>query len=243
MRSDALPHGTAQIRLKVCDGWLRVPETAADVDERTCRMDRFNALGRGAQLMLVGGVLLFIDMLLAWQSIDLGPLGDYSRKGWYGAAGVILGILVIILLAWLIVRIASVDIPLPVSTAMSAAVIAVLILIFAIIKLLTILGDEATIWAWIGVALAVVIAVGAFQVVNEAGGVDTLRSEASALGSSGGGTTAAAAPAAPAPAAPAPTEQTPASTPPSEAAEGATSGAADAGSEATSGEPSSERET
>jgi hypothetical protein len=206
-------------------------------------MDRFNALGRGAQLMLVGGVLLFIDMLLAWQSIDLGPLGDYSRKGWYGAAGVILGILVIILLAWLIVRIASVDIPLPVSTAMSAAVIAVLILIFAIIKLLTILGDETTIWAWIGVALAVVIAVGAFQVVNEAGGVDTLRSEASALGSSGGGTTAAAAPAAPAPAAPAPTEQTPASTPPSEAAEGATSGAADAGSEATSGEPSSERET
>jgi hypothetical protein len=206
-------------------------------------MDRFNALGRGAQLMLVGGVLLFIDMLLAWQSIDLGPLGDYSRKGWYGAAGVILGILVIILLAWLIVRIASVDIPLPVSTAMSAAVIAVLILIFAIIKLLTILGDETTIWAWIGVALAVVIAVGAFQVVNEAGGVDTLRSEASALGSSGGGTTAAAAPAAPAPAAPAPTEQTPASTPPSEAAEGAASGAADAGSEATSGEPPRERET
>src|SRR5262245_56764558 len=166
-------------------------------------MDRINALGRGAQLMLVGGVLLFIDMLFAWQSIDLGPLGDYSRKGWYGAAGVILGILVIILLAWLIVRIASVDIPLPVSTAMSAAVIAVLILIFAIIKLLTILGDETTIWAWIGVVLAIVIAVGAFQVVNEAGGVETLRSEASALGSSAGGTTAAAAPAA---AAPAPSE-------------------------------------
>jgi hypothetical protein len=208
-------------------------------------MDRFNALGRGAQLMLVGGVLLFIDMLLAWQSIDLGPLGDYSRKGWYGAAGVILGILVIILLAWLIVRIASVDIPLPVSTAMSAAIIAVLILIFAVIKLLTILGDEATIWAWIGVALAVVIAVGAFQVVNEAGGVDTLRSEASALGSSTGGTTAASAPAAPAPAAPAPTEHTQESAPaaPSEAAEGAASDAADAGSEATSGEPSSERET
>jgi len=205
-------------------------------------MDRFNALGRGAQLMLVGGVLLFIDMLLAWQSIDLGPLGDYSRKGWYGAAGVILGILVIILLAWLIVRIASVDIPLPVSTAMSAAVIAVLILIFAVIKLLTILGDEATIWAWIGVALAVVIAVGAFQVVNEAGGVETLRSEASSLGSSAGGTTAAPAAAAPAAAAP---EQAQESAPaaPSEAAEGAASDAADAGSEATSGEPSSERET
>ena len=151
----------------------------------------------------------------------------------------------IILLAWLIVRIASVDIPLPVSTAMSAAVIAVLILIFAVIKLLTILGDETTIWAWIGVALAIVIAVGAFQAVNEAGGVDTLRSEASALGSSAGGTTAAPAAAAPAAAAPAAPEQAQESPPaaPSEAAEGAASDAADAGSEATSGEPSSERES
>ena len=208
-------------------------------------MDRFNALGRGAQLMLVGGVLLFIDMLLAWQSSDLGPLGDYSRKGWYGAAGVILGILVIILLAWLIVRIASVDIPLPVSTAMSAAVIAVLILIVAVIKLLTILGDETTIWAWVGVALAIVIAVGAFQAVNEAGGVDTLRSEASALGSSAGGPSTAPAAAAPAAAAPAPPEQTQERAPaaPSEAAEGAAPADADAGSEATSGEPSSEQET
>jgi hypothetical protein len=210
-------------------------------------MDRFNALGRGAQLMLVGGVLLFIDMLFAWQSIDLGPLGDYSRKGWYGAAGVILGILVIILLAWLIVRIASVDIPLPVSTAMSAAVIATLILIFAIIKLLTILGDETTIWAWVGVALAIVIAVGAFQAVNEAGGVETLRSEASSLGGSAGGTTAAPAAAAPA-APPPPAEPAPesASAPPSEAAPGsseASSDSADAGSDATSGEPSDERQT
>jgi hypothetical protein len=212
-------------------------------------MDRFNALGRGAQLMLVGGVLLFIDMLFAWQSIDLGPLGDYSRKGWYGAAGVILGILVIILLAWLIVRIASVDIPLPVSTAMSAAVIATLILIFAIIKLLTILGDETTIWAWVGVALAIVIAVGAFQAVNEAGGVDTLRSEASALGGSAGGTAATPAAATPAPAAPPPSEpaqESASAPPPSEAAPGsseAASDSADAGSDATSGEPSDERQT
>ena len=52
-----------------------------------------------------------------------------------------------------------------------------LILIFAVIKMLTILGDEATIWSWIGLALAILIAVGAFQTVQEAGGVDTLRSE------------------------------------------------------------------
>jgi len=102
----------------------------------------------------------------------------------------VLGLLTIVLLAWLIVRIASVNIPLPVSTAMTGALLGTLILIFAIIKLLTILGDEATIWAWVGVALAVLIAVGAFMTVQEAGGVDTLRTEASALGGSSASTTA-----------------------------------------------------
>src|SRR6185436_3563760 len=77
---------------------------------------------------------------------------------------------------------------------MSAAVIGVLILIFAVIKLLTILGDEATIWAWIGVVLAIVIAVGAFRTVQEAGGVDTLRTEASSLSTSVGTPAAASTP-------------------------------------------------
>lgn len=144
-------------------------------------MERFNALGRGAQMMLVGGVLLFIVLFFPWQDFDVGGLADElgvdaTFSGWRGV-GVILGLLTIVLLAWIIVRLASVDIPLPVSTAMTAALIGTLILIFAVIKMLTILGDEATIWSWIGLALAIVIAVGAFRTVQEAGGVDTLRSE------------------------------------------------------------------
>jgi hypothetical protein len=145
-------------------------------------MDRFNALGRGAQIMLVAGVLLLIDLFLPWQDFDVGGIADElgvdaTFSGWRGFAGVVLGLLTIVLLAWLVVRLASVNIPLPVSTAMSAAVLGVLILIFAIIKILTILGDEQTIWAWIGLVLAIAIAFGAFQAVQEAGGVDTLRTE------------------------------------------------------------------
>ena len=175
-------------------------------------MDRINALGRGAQIMLVAGVLLFISLFLPWQ--DFGDLGvDVTFSGWRGI-GAILGILTIVLLAWLIVRIASVDIPLPVSTAMSAALIGTLILIFAVIKILTILGDEPTIWAWIGLILAIAVAFGSFQVVQEAGGVDTLRAEMPAMGSgsaSGSDTSGvpSAAPAAPAPTAP-PAETAPA---------------------------------
>ena len=130
-------------------------------------MERFNALGRGAQLMLIGGVLLLIDLFLPWQ--DFGndfsdAVGvDASFSGWRGFGGVLVGLLTIVLLAWVIVRLASVDIPLPVSTAMTAAILGTLILIFTIIKMLTIIGDEATIWAWLGLVLAIVIAVGAFR--------------------------------------------------------------------------------
>lgn len=189
-------------------------------------MERFNALGRGAQLMLIGGVLLFIDLFFPWQDFDVGGLADElgvdaTFSGWRGI-GFVVGLLTIVLLAWLIVRLASVNIPLPVSTAMTGALLGTLILIFTVIKLLTILGDEATIWAWVGTALAVVIAVGAFMTVQEAGGVDTLRSEASSLGGSG----ASAAPAAPETYQAPPAETTappPAAAPPaSEAADDAT---------------------
>ena len=187
-------------------------------------MERFNALGRGAQIMLVGGVLLFISLFLPWQDFggsiadELGV--DATFSGWRGV-GVILGLLTIVLLAWIIVRLASVNIPLPVSTAMTAALIGALILIFAIIKMLTILGDETTFWAWIGLALAVVVAVGSFQTVQEAGGIETLKSEIPNRPASTTSETPPAAAAPPPPAAP--------EAPPSEP-------------EAASDEPSTQRE-
>jgi hypothetical protein len=159
---------------------------------------------------------------------------------------VILGILTIILLAWVIVRLASVDIPLPVSTAMTGALLGTLIVIFAVIKILTILGDETTIWAWVGLVLAIVIAVGAFQAVQEAGGVETLRAEASNMGSSGQAAPAAAVPTAAAPTAPAAeAPQAPTGTGESAASEatGAASDAPDAASDATRDEPSTERDS
>lgn len=193
-------------------------------------MERFNALGRGAQIMLVGAVLLFIDLFLPWQDFDIGGLADEfgvdaTFSGWRGFAGIVLGLLTIVLLAWVIVRLASVNLPLPVSTAMTAALLGTLILIFAIIKILTILGDEATIWAWIGLVLAIVVAVGAWQTVQEAGGVDTLRSEIPSASASSGTATTSVPPAPPPPAAepapPATPEAAPSYEPPDAAPEAA----------------------
>ena len=148
-------------------------------------MERFNALGRGAQIMLVAGVLLLIDLFLPWQDFGvseaIGVDVDDSFSGWRGLAGVVLGLLTIVTLAWLVVRLMAVNIPLPVSQAMTAALLGVLVAAFGIIKLLTVLGDEQTIWAWIGVILAILVAVGAYLQVQEAGGVETLKGEASTL--------------------------------------------------------------
>lgn len=167
-------------------------------------MDRFNALGRGMQLMAVGAVLLIIDLFLPWQDFDFGGIADElgvdaTFSGWRGI-GVILGILTILLIAWIALQVAAMDISLPVSGTMIAAGLGALVLVFGIIKMLTIIDDEATIWAWIGLALTVVIAVGAWMQVQAAGGIDTLKSEMPNMGSSGGASGSAPPP--PPPAAP-----------------------------------------
>jgi hypothetical protein len=142
-------------------------------------MERFNALGRGMQIMLVGGVLLLISTFFNWQEIDfdLGPLGEGSagQNAWHGFWGVVMGLLTIVLLAWIVARLAAVEIPIPLSTAMVSAILAALILVCAVVKNLT--DDYSTFWSYLGIAFAAVIAVGAWMQIQESGGVETLRSE------------------------------------------------------------------
>ncbi len=199
-------------------------------------MERFNALGRGTQLMLVGSALLFIDLFLPWQKYT-GPRaeaietvgGDTSFTAWHGFGGWVLGLLTLVLLAWIVARLAAVEIPIPVSTAMTAGVFAFLILAFAVLKSLV---DDYSSWgSYLGIVLAAVIAVGAWMQIQEAGGVEHLKSQIPAM-----------------PAASAPTETAPptapAEPPPAEPApEPAAPEAAPSEPEPTSDEPSTERGT
>ena len=141
-------------------------------------MDRFNALGRGLQLMLVGSVLLLIDTFLNWQSIDT-PIGSFGRSAWHGLGGVLLGLLVIVLLAWLLVQLAAVDIQLPVSASLVAAFLAFLILIIAVLK--NLVDDYSSFWSYVGIVLAIVIAVGAWMQVQATGGVESLKTDATSM--------------------------------------------------------------
>jgi hypothetical protein len=215
-------------------------------------MDRLKALGRGTQLMFIASVLLLIISFFNWQEVDfdLGALGSGSAgvSMWDDIGGIIIGILTIVLIARIAARMAAVDVPIPLSFATTSFVLGVLIAVLAILKNLT---DNYSTWAsYVGVVLAILVAVGAWLEVQDAGGMEHLRSEASSLGGSGG-TAATAAPAAAAPSAAPPAQ---AAAPPEAtgsapsaapdvgggAAED-TSDAADAAADTTSDEPSTEQ--
>ena len=155
-------------------------------------MERFNALSRGSQVMLIAGVLLLIDTFFAWQKVEILDIAEASANAWHGFWGVVLGLLTVALVAWLVAKLAGVEIELPVSDAMLGAVVAGIILLFALIKVLV--DDFTAAAAYVGLVLAAIVAVGAWLNVQEAGGVDSLRSEASGMkdaATSGAGTAAA----------------------------------------------------
>jgi hypothetical protein len=164
-------------------------------------MDRFNALGRGLQVMLVAGALLLIDTFLNWQEIET-PIGDFGQSAWHGFGGVLLGILVIVLLAWIAARLAAIDIPLPVSQTLVAAALGLAIFVVALLK--NLVDDYSSFWGYVGLILAALIAVGAWMQVQATGGMETLRSELPAMQTSSPPATTAQAPPPSEPAAPPP---------------------------------------
>lgn len=160
-------------------------------------MEQWKGLPLGRQLILGAGVLLLVDTFLHWQSVDVGPF-SVSRSGWHGFWGVLLGLLTIALVAWVAVRALGVDLPLNVPDGLTTLALGALILLFAVIKNLS--DDYSTIWSYVGIVLAAIVAYGAWLVFQSSG-------EALPNMSTGGSSTPAA-PAAPA----APPESPPDST-------------------------------
>jgi hypothetical protein len=178
-------------------------------------MDRFNALGRGLQTMLVAGVLLLLVMFFPWQ--DFGP-EVVEFNGWEGFAGVILGLLTILAVAWVVLKLVAVEIPLPISDALVTAIIGGLVVLFGAIKFLSVIDDEATLWAFIGTILALAVGLGAWLTIQAAGGVDALKSEVANIQSSSFGDAPAATSEPPPPAPPETTPEASSAPPPVEQA-------------------------
>ena len=124
-------------------------------------------LGRGSQLLLVGGILLLIISFLDWQQASAGGI-SVGVSMWEGV-GVVAGLLLIALLVWEGAQLAGVtrNLELPISAALISVGLAIGVAAFTIIKFLV--ANELRHWpAWIGLILAVVIAIGGWLKYQEA---------------------------------------------------------------------------
>jgi hypothetical protein len=128
---------------------------------------KFAELGRGTQLLLVGGILLLIDSFLDWQQVS--ALGVTAGASMWDGVGVVAGLLLIGLLVWEGAQVAGVtrNLELPVSAALISVGLAIGVAAFTVIKFLV--ANEARHWpAWIGLILAVVIAIAGWLRYQEA---------------------------------------------------------------------------
>jgi hypothetical protein len=134
-------------------------------------MDTFNKLSTPAKLVLGATVLFLIVSFFDWFSVE--DLGGVSM--WEGI-GTIAGLLAIALLVWEGLRLANVDIKLPISHAMVSTLLALLVLLFAFIRFIDKPGGDLvsdafdrTIWAWLGLLFAIVMVVGAVMQMQAGG--------------------------------------------------------------------------
>ncbi len=68
-------------------------------------IERLKALSVGEKIIIIAGVILFIDGFLPWYSVSLGPLGSVTRSGWQspGAIWSILAVFIGLAMAGVVV--------------------------------------------------------------------------------------------------------------------------------------------
>jgi hypothetical protein len=150
-----------------------------------------------SKLIIGAAVLMLIDSFFHWQEVSFGPISAGVTM-WHGV-GVLIGLLLLVILAWEAAQIAGLRINLgPLSPSMLTFALAALLLLLTLIKVIT--NDYVATWAWIGLVLSAGVAVGAWMRMQAAGeSLSDLKSAAAAAASSARAT----APAAPADASPA----------------------------------------
>src|SRR6478735_11849289 len=165
-------------------------------------------LSHGAKLIIGGTVAFLIVSIFNWQEVDTGII-SVGQSMWHGW-GVLAGLLAIGLLVWEVIRLANINVAMPVTPAMTSAALAVLLAIFTVIKFLAD-NEFRTFWAWLGLILAIAIVVGAWLNMQAAGeGLGDIRTQVGSAAAAAKGAVdrddKPAAPAAPAPAEPTPVE-------------------------------------
>lgn len=171
-------------------------------------MDKLAELSHGAKVVLVAGIVFFITSFFKWFKLEDT---DFGENMWHGI-GFLAGLLLIVLIVWQAIRLANINFEIGVTPSMITAALAILLLIFTFIRFITKPGGgiadsviDRTIWAWLGLVLAIIIVGGAWMNMQAAGeGLGDVRAKVSSMtaGSAASGGTSEVAPPPPAPPAP-----------------------------------------
>lgn len=181
-------------------------------------------LSHGAKVVLGAAIVFLIVSFFNWQEVELGAFGSAGVSMWHGM-GWLAGLIAIVIVVWQAIRLANINVEVGVTPSMVTAALSVLLVIFTVLKFL-VDNEFRTFWAWLGLALSIVIVVGAWMNMQAAGeSLGDVRDKVSSMAASASSGGAAAAPAAPA------EPTTPAAAEP--AAPAAAEEAADAASEET----------
>ncbi len=144
----------------------------------------------GAKLVLGGGIALLIVSFFSWFEVD--GLGGFASM-WDGI-GFVAGLALLALLAWEVAQLAGVKLELGVSPALVTVALAVVMGVFVVLRFIITPGPgiaddivDRTIWAWIGLLLAIVVVAGAVLGMQSAGkSFSDMRTEFSGAASSRG---------------------------------------------------------
>jgi hypothetical protein len=174
-------------------------------------MDKLSELSHGAKVVLGAAIAFLIFSFFEWFEVG-GQLGEAAEAlgadngiSMWNGIGFLAGLLAIALIVWQAIRLANIEIEIGVGPAMVTAALALLLVIFTFIRFIDKPSAfDRTIWAWLGLILAIVIAVGAWMNMKATG--ESVQGMMDRFGSKEPAP-AAPAPPAPPPAAPMPEQQ------------------------------------
>jgi hypothetical protein len=127
-------------------------------------MQKISSLSTGTKLLLVGTAALFLNLSLTWQKVevDFGSAGraELLLDGW-DAWGLLIGLVALgLLVLTVVIHLTDVELPEDVRWGTVSFALAGVVLVATALKNLTDAGS--TIASYVGVALAVLVVVGAY---------------------------------------------------------------------------------
>jgi hypothetical protein len=126
-----------------------------------------------SKIVMVSGILLLVDSFLAWQKICFGVLGFCAKANAWGGngswAGVIMGILLIILLIWEGTQLANMpmNLSIGVTPSQGTAYLGFAVAVFGLLKFILAVTNHGALGAWVGLVLLVAIAYGSWMKMQE----------------------------------------------------------------------------